>query len=67
MPLSFVDEAENEGRITDDFTIEYDGPVSVEDFVDQLVDETTSYDEVADDILIDIVQDLDVREVRREE
>lgn len=65
-PISFVDEAEKEGRITDDLTIEYDGPVSVEDFVDQLVDRTTSYDEVADDIIIDMVQDLEVREVRRE-
>lgn len=30
MPLYFVDEADTEGRIGDDFTIEYDGHEDVE-------------------------------------
>lgn len=63
MALYFVDNTKTEGRIDDDFTIEYDGPVDVEEYVEDLQTEATSRDKVMEDIILD----LRIQEVRRED
>lgn len=66
MTLAFVDADDNEGRIHDDFDVEYDGPETVGSYVDEVIESVPTEEQAVEHILLDIVHDLNVEEVRRE-
>jgi hypothetical protein len=65
MPLFFVDASGRQGRITDEFAVVYDGPIAVESYVRGIVTETTSDERAVEELILGMVDDLDVDEVRR--
>lgn len=65
MALIFVDTAANVGRITDDFSVKYDGPEDVEAYVNEAVDNAPSDEQAIQEILIGMPLDLDVKGVGR--
>ena len=67
MPLSFLDAAGRRGRITDEFSVEYGGLLPVEEYVDAVVSEAASAERATEELILGMVADLDVDEVRREE
>lgn len=66
MALLFIDEAGHEGRILDDLSVEYDGSEPVEEYVERIEEEAASNEQAVEDIIIDMIGDLNVKEVRRE-
>ena len=67
MPLVFVDTDGRQGRISDEFSVAYGGPHPVEEYVQEAVDETASVERAVEELILGMVADLDVDEVRREE
>lgn len=67
MSLSFVDADGHCGRITDEFSVEYDGPLAVEEYVGAVLAEPRSTEWAVDELILGLVCDLGVEEVRRTE
>lgn len=67
MPLFFVDAIGRQGRITEEFSVHYDGPFAVEEYVREVVTESESTERAVEELILGMVEDLDVDEVRREE
>lgn len=67
MPLVFVDTDGRQGRISDEFSVEYGGPHPVEEYVQAAVDEASSVEGAVEELILEMVADLDVDEVRRVE
>lgn len=67
MAIHFIDEADNHGWISSDLDVEYDGPVDVNEYLNELFEEEMSFEEIADEIVIDMPLDLPIVEARREE
>lgn len=65
MTLIFVDTADNVGRITDDFSVKYDGSEKVEPYVNEAVDDAPSDEQAVQDILIGMPFDLNIKGVGR--
>lgn len=67
VPLFITDGHGHRGHITDEFSVEYDGPLAIGEYVDGVVTETTPAEAVVEELVIGLVQDLGVTEVRRAE
>lgn len=67
MLLRFKDAYGHLGRITDEFAVEYAGPVAIDEYVQTAATETASTEEVVEELIIGLVQDLDVEETQRAE
>lgn len=65
MPLAFVDADGHRGRITDDFSVEYGGPLAIDTYVQSVVAEMESHDGTIEELIIGMVQDLEVDEIER--
>lgn len=65
--LFITDANGHRGRITDEFSVEYDGPLAIDAYVERIVTETNSAEVAVEELIIGLVQDLGVTEVRRAE
>ena len=66
MPVVFIDSDGHRGRITDGLSVTYTGRVHVEEYVRSIEAEAASTEHVLDELILGLVQDLDIEEVRRE-
>ena len=71
MPLAFVDPQGREGRIDDDLGVTYFGDdglaESIEAFIEEVESDAESDEEVLETLLVELLNECDVREVRRVE
>lgn len=65
MSLQFTDAHDNKGVITDDFSVEYDGPEDVETYVNDIVNTASTEEQAVQDIIIDLPVDLNIKGVRK--
>lgn len=65
MPVVFTDNDGHQGRITDELSVEYDGPMVVDEYVQAVEDETASTEGAIEELIIGLVQDLGLEEARR--
>ena len=71
MPLAFVDTYGREGRIDDDLSVTYPGDdglaESIEAFIEEVEADAESAEEVFETLLVKLLNECDLREVRRVE
>ena len=65
MPLRFVDCQGNEGEINDEFSVDYDGLVQVEEYVQDIEEAADSPEEAVNNLIFDLPEDLAIREVEQ--
>lgn len=67
MELKFFDIHGNQGTIDEDFSVEYDGAEPVEEYVQEVLNQASTDREAMQNLIIDMNDDLGIREVRKVE